>query len=113
MSAPRIIDAHTHVDEAGLWIDPPEAILERMDEAGIEKATIMTYRNAAMPYPRMIKRAVETIGPKRVIFASDGPGCDPRIEVEKVRMAGLTDDQEQLVFADNIQALLDRAGRQD
>src|SRR5207253_5984471 len=49
MSAPRIIDAHTHVDEAGLWIDPPEAILERMDEAGIEKAVIMTYRNAPMP----------------------------------------------------------------
>ena len=244
-----IVDAHTHVDNAGLWVDPPEAILERMDEAGIDQAVIMTYRNApmpgaddpleyiaevchkhprligfarmnprfgeratselerafrelgmkglklhpvgyvlppthpdvlalihtaarwhaptlfhcgdeeftlpfqiaqaaalapeatiilghmggyfhvedaiqaaaqwpnivletsAMPYPNMIKQAVETIGPERVIYASDGPGCDPRIEVEKVRIAGLTPADEELVFAGNIQRILDRVGR--
>lgn len=244
----QIIDAHTHVDDAGLWVDPPEAILERMDEAGIDKAIIMTYRNApmpdaadpldyiadvarrhprligfarmnprfgklavseleravgdlgmkglklhpvayvmpptqadvlelirvaarwhaptlfhcgdeeftlpfqiaqaaalvpeatiilghmggyfhvedaiqaarqwpnlvletsAMPYPAMIKRAVDTIGPERVIFASDGPGCDPRIEVEKIRIAGLSSAAEELVFAGNIQRMLDQVG---
>lgn len=241
-----IIDAHTHVDNAGLWVDPPEAILGRMDEAGVDKAVIMTYRNApvdgaddpldyiadvcrnhprligfarmnprfgaravselerafrdlgmkglklhpvayvmpptnpdvlslirtaarwraptlfhcgdeeftlpfqiaqaaalvpeatiilghmggyfhvedaiqaatqlpnlvletsAMPYPQMIKRAVDVIGAERVIFASDGPGCDPRIEVEKVRIAGLGSEAEELVFAGNIQRILDR-----
>ena len=32
---------------------------------------------SAMPYPEMIRRAVETIGAERVLFGSDGPGCVP------------------------------------
>lgn len=244
-----IIDSHTHVDEAGNWIDPPETILRLMDEAGIERAVIMTYRDAplpggadplayiagacaryprligyarmsprhgqlavrelergfrdlgmkglklhpvsyvmhptspatlalirlaaewhaptlfhcgdeefslplqiaqaaalvpeaqiilghmggyfhvedaiqaakqypnliletsAMPYPAMIARAVREVGADRVLFASDGPGCDPSIEVAKVRAAGLSAEQERLLFAGNIQRLLDRVGR--
>jgi predicted TIM-barrel fold metal-dependent hydrolase len=63
---------------------------------------------SAMPYPDQIRRAVQTIGAERVLFASDGPGCLPRLEVHKVRLAGLTASQEQRVFADNILELLDR-----
>jgi uncharacterized protein len=59
----------------------------------------------------MIKRAVDEIGPERVIFASDGPGCDPRIEVEKVRLAGLSSADEQLVFGANVERLLAQVGR--
>ena len=32
---------------------------------------------SAMPYPGMIRRAIEAIGPERVLFASDGPGLSP------------------------------------
>ena len=32
---------------------------------------------SAMPYPRFIKEAVAAIGAERILFASDGPGCDP------------------------------------
>lgn len=244
-----IIDSHTHIDEAGFWVDPPETILRLMDEAGIDQAVVMTYRDAplpgdanpldyvadacrryprligyarmnprygeravqelergfrdlgmkglklhpvsyvmhptspetlalirvaaawhaptlfhcgdeeftlplqlaqtaalvpeaqiilghmggyfhvedaiqaakqhpnliletsAMPYPALIKRAVDELGPERVLFGSDGPGCDPTIEVAKVRAAGLSADQERLLFADNIQRLLARVGR--
>ncbi|UNC93518.1 hypothetical protein [Candidatus Contubernalis alkaliaceticus] len=40
-----IIDSHTHVDESNIygWMDPPEQLIELMDEAGIESAVIMTY----------------------------------------------------------------------
>lgn len=244
-----IIDSHTHIDEAGFWVDPPETILRLMDEAGIDQAIVMTYRDAplstgddpldyvaeacrryprlmgyarmnphygehavrelargfrdlgmkglklhpvsyvmhpasvetlalirsaaawnaptlfhcgdeeftlpfqiaqaaaevpeatiilghmggyfhvedaiqaalihpnlvletsAMPYPAMIKRAVDLLGPQRVLYASDGPGCDPTIEVAKVRAAGLSEADEALLFAGNIQRLLDRVGR--
>lgn len=244
-----IIDSHTHIDEAGFWVDPPETILRLMDEAGIDQAVVMTYRDAplpgdanpldyvadacrryprligyarmnprygeqavqelergfrdlgmkglklhpvsyvmhptspetlalirvaaawhaptlfhcgdeeftlplqlaqtaalvpeaqiilghmggyfhvedaiqaakqhpnliletsAMPYPALIKRAVDELGPERVLFGSDGPGCDPTIEIAKVRAAGLSADQERLLFADNIQRLLARVGR--
>jgi predicted TIM-barrel fold metal-dependent hydrolase len=63
---------------------------------------------SASPYPWMIRRAVETIGPERVLFASDGPGCLPALEVEKVRLAGLSPADEALVFAGNIQRILAR-----
>lgn len=63
---------------------------------------------SAIPYPRAIKEAVERIGSARVLYASDGPGCDPRIEVHKVRLAGLTAQDEDAVFHRSIQAILDR-----
>ena len=46
-----IIDSHTHVDEveAWGWIDPPEVLLPLLDEAGIDQAIIMTYRDAVGP----------------------------------------------------------------
>ena len=62
-----------------------------------------------MPYPRFIREAVEAIGAERILFASDGPGCDPLIEVEKVRRAGLTAEQEELIFRGNIERILGHA----
>jgi uncharacterized protein len=61
---------------------------------------------SAMPYPRMIREAVEAIGVDRVLFASDGPGCDPLLEVQKVLRAGLTPADEDAIFRGNIERLL-------
>jgi uncharacterized protein len=61
---------------------------------------------SAMPYPAKIREAVERVGAARVLYASDGPACSPRIEVEKVRLAGLSPEEERLVFADNILRIL-------
>jgi len=238
-----IIDSHAHIDAAGYWVDPPEILLPLMDEAGVDMAIVMTYRDAdgpghpatryvvdavnrypdrligyvrlnpqspgaleavdealgqyrlkgvklhpisyvgfpygeatlqvmrraaefsapvlfhtgdealalpqevaeaarlcpetivimghmggyfhcqaaiqaalelpnvmldtsAMPYPALICRAVEAIGAERVLYASDGPGCVPMLEVEKVRLAGLSCRDETLVLGENIQRLL-------
>jgi hypothetical protein len=62
---------------------------------------------SAMPFPDKIREAVERIGASRVLYASDGPACSPRIEVEKVRLARLAADAEPLVFAGNALRLLD------
>ena len=62
---------------------------------------------SAMPYPDKIAEAVERIGAERVLYASDGPACSPRIEVEKVRLAGLPPEAEQLVFSGNAIRILD------
>jgi predicted TIM-barrel fold metal-dependent hydrolase len=63
---------------------------------------------SALPYPQAIREAVERIGSSRVLYASDGPGCDPRIEVHKVRLANLTPEEEDAVFHRSIEAILDR-----
>lgn len=62
---------------------------------------------SGMPYPRVIKEAVKRVGAGRVLYASDGPGCDPTIEVHKVKMAGLHGDDEEAIFYRNIKKILD------
>jgi predicted TIM-barrel fold metal-dependent hydrolase len=82
-----------HVDEA---ID----VAERRPNVILE--------TSAMPYPAKIREAVERLGPERVIYGSDGPACSPRIEVEKVRLAGLEASAERLVLGENAAGLLER-----
>jgi predicted TIM-barrel fold metal-dependent hydrolase len=62
---------------------------------------------SAMPYPQFIKEAVKRVGVSRVLYASDGPGCDLTIEVHKVKMAGLTLEEQEAVFYRNIKRILD------
>jgi predicted TIM-barrel fold metal-dependent hydrolase len=81
-----------HVDEA-------IAVAERHPNLVLE--------TSAMPYPAKIREAVERIGAARVLYASDGPACSPRIEVEKVRLAGLDADAERLVLGENAAKLLE------
>ncbi len=61
---------------------------------------------SAIPYPWVIRRAVDAFGAQRVLYASDGPGCPPILEIEKVRLAGLSPVEQELVFAGNIQRIL-------
>ena len=81
-----------HVDEA-------IAVAERHPNLVLE--------TSAMPYPAKIREAVERLGAERVLYASDGPVCSPRIEVEKVRLAGLDPDAERLVLGENAARLLE------
>lgn len=81
-----------HVDEA-------IEVAERHENVVLE--------SSAMPYPAKIREAVERVGADRVLYASDGPACSPRIEVEKVRLAGLAPRDEELVFAENATRILD------
>lgn len=84
-----------HVDEA-------IAMAERHPNLYLE--------TSAMPYPWKIAEAVRRIGPERVLYASDGPGCNPKLEVEKVRMLGLPEEQERLVLGGNAARLLGIVG---
>jgi predicted TIM-barrel fold metal-dependent hydrolase len=63
---------------------------------------------SAMPYPNMVKQAVDRIGAERVLFGSDGPGCNPALEVKKVKMAGLNEKQLVKVMGENILSILER-----
>jgi predicted TIM-barrel fold metal-dependent hydrolase len=80
-------------------VDDAIAVAEELPNVVLE--------SSAMPYPARIREAVERVGASRVLYASDGPACSPRIEVEKVRLAGLPPDDERLVFAGNALRILD------
>ena len=81
-----------------------------VDEAieAAERRPNLVLETSAMPYPAKITEAVARVGPERVLYASDGPACSPRIEVEKVRLAGLDAAAEGLVLGENAARLLDR-----
>jgi len=81
-------------------VDDAIEVAERYDNIVLE--------TSAVPYPHKIAEAVRRVGAKRVIFGSDGPGCNPTLEVEKVRMAQLSSDDERLVLSDNILRLIER-----
>jgi len=72
-----------------------------------EELPNVVLETSAMPYPARIREAVERVGAERVLYASDGPACSPRIEVEKVRLAGLAPGDEDAVFAGNALRLLE------
>lgn len=72
-----------------------------------ERYPNIVLETSAMPYPQLIKEAVERVGASRVLYASDGPGCDLTIEVHKVKMARLTAEEQEAVFYRNIKSTLD------
>lgn len=64
---------------------------------------------SAMPFPRLIMTAVERVGADRVVFGSDGPGCNPALELAKVRDLGLPAADEDKIIGGNAQRLLGTA----
>ncbi len=71
-----------------------------------EKFPNIILETSAMPYPEKIAEAVSRIGAERVLFASDGPGCPPDLELKKVKMAGLSTEDEEKVIGANIKKIL-------
>ncbi|HEX2072161.1 MAG TPA: amidohydrolase family protein [Geodermatophilus sp.] len=61
---------------------------------------------SAMPYPELIRTAVARVGAERVIFGSDGPGCNPALELAKVRDLGLPAGEQDRILGDNAARLL-------
>ena len=60
--------------------------VEEAIDAAVEHANLYL-ETSAMPYPEHIRTAIDRVGPERVLFGSDGPGCNPRLELDKVRVA--------------------------
>jgi predicted TIM-barrel fold metal-dependent hydrolase len=63
---------------------------------------------SACPYPEKIGEAVRRIGSRRVLFGSDGPGCNPKLELQKIERASLAEGDRRLVLHDNIASILER-----
>jgi len=59
-----------------------------------------------IPLPDMIRKAVDRLGAEKVLFGTDAPCCDIRLEIKKVKLAGLKPDQERLVMSENYAKLM-------
>ncbi len=100
LAAERVPDCAIVFAHMGGYFHPLDAIevAKRYDNVYLE--------TSAMPYPELIRRAVGEIGAQRVLFGSDGPGCNPRLELQKVTGLGLAPDEEEAVVEGNARRLL-------
>jgi len=61
---------------------------------------------SGMPMHTKIKEAVKTVGEQRVVYGSDIPFHHTSVELQRVKIAGLTERELQLVVHDNSQQFL-------
>ncbi len=54
-----------------------------------------------VPHVAPVKMFVDAIGPERALFGTDAPYCDPAVELEKVKLAGLTPEEFAYVCSKN------------
>jgi len=59
-----------------------------------------------IPFPWMVRKAVDRLGAEKVLWGTDAPCCDIGHEILKVELAGLTKTQEQMLFAENYARLM-------
>lgn len=79
------------------------------DAIGVcEKYENLLVDTSACPYPDKIREAIERLGAHRVLFGSDGPGCNPKLELQKIKRLGLSENEERMVLHDNIASILER-----
>lgn len=99
-AASKIPEATIIMGHMGGYFHTEDAIL------AAEKFENVFLETSAMPYPEVIHDAVKRIGAKRVLFASDGPGCPPDLELLKIRRAKLADRDEEMILSGNIRRIL-------
>jgi predicted TIM-barrel fold metal-dependent hydrolase len=58
-----------------------------------------------MPMHTKIRDAIDALGPTRVLYGSDMPAYHPQIEIDKVRLSGLSDELVDRVLDRNARAL--------
>jgi len=61
---------------------------------------------SGMPMHTKIKEAVERVGENRVVYGSDIPFHHSSVELQRIKMANLTEEQLQLVLHHNAASLL-------
>lgn len=64
---------------------------------------------ACIPYPDLLRAAVDAVGADRMIFGSDAPGAAVELELLKVRLLGLADRDLENVLGGNALRLMEGA----
>lgn len=80
-----------------VYIDASIAIAGRHPNVWLE--------TSGMPMSLKIREAVDKVGPDRVMYGSDGPWHEPKVEQLKVQVAGLAPDQLEAVMNGTAQRL--------
>jgi uncharacterized protein len=58
----------------------------------------------------LLEQAVKRAGPAKILFGTDGPWLHPAVELAKVKVLGLTPDEERMVLSGNLLKLIRKNG---
>jgi predicted TIM-barrel fold metal-dependent hydrolase len=61
---------------------------------------------SATPFSFAIRKAIDALGPERIIFGTDMPAMHPIVELKKIDAARLTEHEKRLVLCDNVKLML-------
>ncbi len=96
----NFIMAHLGVFASRNWTEHIAAIdmAKRYPNVYLETSSVVFFR--------FLEMAVKELGPERVIFGTDGPELDSRVEIHKIRLLKLKPEDEAAVLGGNIAKLL-------
>lgn len=86
-----------HAGFSDMWIEVASA-LRRNDNLYVDIST--------QTQIRAIKRAIRDLGPHKFVYASDMPFSHPRLELYKVKLLGLSEDEKEALLHGNAKELL-------
>jgi uncharacterized protein len=98
----KVPGAQVILGHMGGYFHSDDAIAVALEHPGCYLET------SACPDPRIIAKAIDKVGAHRIIFGSDGPGCLPALEVEKIKQLGLDPETEAQIFHKTIESLLNQ-----
>jgi len=59
----------------------------------------------------LLEQALQRAGPEKILFGSDGPWLHPGVEIEKIYLLGLSEEEEQRVLGGNFLHLISNIKR--
>ena len=84
----------------------------RLDPKRLEKSLRLSEKHnnlfletSGNTYP-FVRKAVEVLGPAKIVFGIDLPHTHPLVEVRMIELLNLSKKEENLIFADNIRKIL-------
>ncbi len=96
----NFIVAHLGSDESENWHEHVAAI-----ELAKRHPTVYLDTSAVM-LTRYLEKAIQELPPDKLVFGSDEPEFDCRMEIFKIRVLKLPKEKEQLILGGNMQRLL-------
>jgi hypothetical protein len=104
MFAPEYPDVNFIIPHLGSFADDWRAH-ERVVEQLVRYPNVYTDTSGVRRFDYLV-RAVKRAGPGKILFGSDGPWLHPGLELEKVRLLGLSGNDEALILGGNVQRLV-------
>lgn len=102
-------DVNFIIPHMGSFADDWRAQLALIDHL-VRHANIFT-DTAGVRRFNLLEQAVQRAGPEKILFGSDGPWLHPGVEVEKIYLLGLSEEEEQRILGRNFLHLISNIKR--